>query len=112
MNHPTDIGTLPAPISRTSRLALILLAALAVVGAWLALIAWRERRLNDAVLALPPDIQEAAFRRSYEELATICSTEPKLVDHCSDEAQFVMRFPQCRSECRELARHYFPVVRK
>ena len=112
MNHPTDIGMLPASISRISRLALIFLTVMAVVGVWLAMIAWRERRLNGAVLTLPPDIQEAAFRRSYEELTTICAREPKLADHCGDEAQFVLRFPQCRSECQELARHYFPVGRK
>ncbi len=112
MNHPTDIGTLPPPMSRTSRLALLLLTMLALVGAWLAIIAWRERRLTQAVLALPPDVQEATYRRSYDELATTCTTEPSLADHCGDEAQFILRFPQCKAECRELARRYFPVVTK
>ena len=97
---------------RRSGVATMLVLALVVVGAWLASIAWRERQLTHAVRALPRAVQEATFRRSYEELATTCATEPALAEHCSDEAQFILRFPQCGSDCERLARRYFPVVRK
>ena len=103
---------LPTTASRTSRLAALLLITFAVVGGWLALIAWHERQLTRAVRSLPPDVQEATYRRSYEELATTCATQPTLADHCSDEAEFILRFPQCRSDCEQLARRYSPTVRK
>jgi hypothetical protein len=111
MSHANDISPVRA-ISTTSRLALLFLTVLAAVGVWLALIAWREHRLTRTVLALPPDVQEATYRRSFEELATTCTTEPQLAEHCSDEARFILRFPQCTSECRQLAWRFFPTVRK
>jgi hypothetical protein len=64
------------------------------------------------VRSLPQDVQEATYRRSYEELGTTCMTEPALADHCSNEAQFILRFPQCKDDCQQLARRYFPIVRK
>ncbi len=98
--------------SRLSRLMTVCLIALVLIGAWVALVAWRERRLNDAVRALPPDVQEATFRRTYEELATTCRSEPALVAHCTDEAQLILRFPQCAADCQELARRYIPLGKK
>ena len=62
--------------------------------------------------SLPADVQEATYRRTYEELATTCATEPTLADHCSDEAAFILRFPQCTSDCQQLARRYSPIARK
>lgn len=76
---------------------------LVTVGAWLGVITWRERRLTSAVHMLPRGVQEATYRRSHEELTTTCATEPQLREHCRDEAKFILRFPQCDSECRQLA---------
>jgi hypothetical protein len=109
-----DDGTRRGPrapiLSRTSRLATLFMVTMIVIIAWLAAIAWRERELTSAVRDLPADVQQATFRRSYDELATTCATQPQLADHCSNVAQFVLRFPQCGPDCQELARRYFPVV--
>lgn len=100
------------PLSRSSRLAALLASLFVLICAWLVLIALRERSATQAVRALPESVQAATYRRAYEELATACATEPGLADHCTDEAQFILRFPQCTADCQQLARRYFPVVRK
>ncbi len=106
--------TKPAPLvpPKGSRFGALILVTFIVVGGWFALIGVRERRLTDAVRALPADVQQASYRRAYEDLATVCPGQPALADHCSDEAQFILRFPQCRADCRQLARRYFPLVRR
>ncbi len=87
-------------------------AALVVIGAWLGVIAWHEHKVTSAVSALPVAVQEATFRRTYDELATTCLMQPELADHCSDDAQFILRFPQCDGACEQLARRYLPIVTK
>ena len=104
--------TAPSSVSRAARVAALLLVLIVLLGAWLALIARRERQLTRAVRSLPANVQEATYRRSYEELATTCATEPNLADHCTDEALFILRFPQCTAACQTLARRYLPVVRR
>lgn len=100
------------PASAISRLAKVFALVLVIILGWLAAIAWHERRLTDAVHSLPPDLQEATFLRAYGELTSTCTSEPRLASHCRDEAEFVLRFPQCTAECQEIARQYFPSVTK
>ena len=95
-----------------SPLARLLLAGLILLGVWLFAIAWREHRLNGAVSALPPAAQQQAYRRAYDELATTCAAQPELETHCSEEAEFIRRLPQCTDDCRTLTRRYFPVATK
>lgn len=85
---------------------------LAVLGAWIAFIGWRQHRLNSAVAAMPAAMRASEFRRAYQELSTTCATQPQLVDHCSAEAEFILRFPQCTADCARFARHFLPTGRR
>lgn len=91
------------------RLLLLLLVALA---AWLAVVAWREHRLTVAVRSLPRDVQEATYRRTYEELSAVCARESSLAEYCQRQAEFILKFPQCDAACSQLARRHFPAVWK
>ena len=106
-----DDPLLPS-LSKGSRLGALVLVTFIAAGAWFALIGLRERRLTNAVRALPPDVQAATYRRAYEDLATVCPGQPELGEHCSDEARFIVRFPQCQADCQRVARRYFPTVSK
>ena len=95
-----------------SRLAALVLSIVALASVWLLAIAWHQWQLRRAVRNLPAGVQEQTYRRAYEELATTCATQPTLADHCSDEAEFILRFPQCTSACQSLAHRYSPIGRK
>jgi hypothetical protein len=73
------------------------------------LVAHDEHRLSHAIAALPLTEQQQMYRRTYEELVTVCSAQPGLEDHCRSEAELILRFPQCDAECHTLARRFFPV---
>jgi hypothetical protein len=105
-------SALSPSVASAAKSATAVAATLVVIGAWLAVIAWHEHKLTSAVSALPVAVQEATFRRTYDELATTCLMQPELADHCSDDAQFILRFPQCDGACEQLARRYLPIVTK
>jgi hypothetical protein len=102
----------PASTIASSRSAQILLGVLVAVGVWVDLIAHDEYRLRHAIAVLPPTAQQQMYRRTYEELATVCSAQPGLEDHCRAEAELVLHFPQCGAECQTLARRFFPFATK
>ena len=99
-------------VPRESRGLQLLMMLLIALGGWIGYIGWRERRLDAAVAAMPAVVQEASYRRALEELATTCATQPQLEDHCRAEATFIMRFPQCNQDCKELARRYLAHARR
>jgi hypothetical protein len=99
-------------VAARSPVGRIPLAVLVAVGVWIGVIGWREHRLNEAVSALPQPLQEQTYRRAYDELATVCTTQRGLDAHCRDEAELILRFPQCEGECRTLARRLLPVGTK
>lgn len=96
--------------SKLPRVAVVAVVTLVVIAAWLAAIARQQRRLTAAVQALPADVQEATYRRMYDELATTCAAHPEFADHCGDVARFILRFPQCGADCATMAHRYFPTV--
>jgi hypothetical protein len=103
----------PASAVASSPAAHILLGALLAVGLWMGLIARDEFRLRHALAALPLTEQQQMYRRTYEELATVCSTQPRgLEDHCRAEAELILRLPQCDEECQTFARRFFPIGAK
>ncbi|HXU72076.1 MAG TPA: hypothetical protein VN947_22240 [Polyangia bacterium] len=87
----------------------VVVVAPLLVVLWIAAVARLEHQLNDAVAALPDAMQAQMYRRTYDELATVCSTQPGLDGHCADEAALLLRFPQCDGGCKALARRFFPV---
>lgn len=82
------------------------LAAPLLFSAWIGALALEEHRLNDALASLPAPLQAQMYHRSYDELATICASQPILADHCRDEAALLVRFPQCDADCAALARRF------
>jgi hypothetical protein len=90
----------------------ILVGSLLLVAAWTGLVAWREHRISAAVSALPFAMQEQMYRRTYDELTSVCAAQPALAAHCRDEASLIVRLPQCGDDCQTLARRYFTVATK
>ncbi len=88
-----------------------LLAAVVGTGAWLAATGWREHRLNAAVGALPLAVQQQSYARTYAELSTVCRDRPALAEHCREEAELIVRFPQCNDDCWRLARPFFAATK-
>ncbi len=109
---PAASTSAPSRTAAASGPIRLLLAAAVAVGVWMAALSVHERRLDRAITALPPTMQHEMYRRTYEELATVCSTQPGLDDHCRDEAELIVRFPQCDGACRTLARRFSPAATK
>ncbi len=112
--HPYRVPSSPPRASGRPRAVVVpslagrvLLVALLLVGVWIAVMAAHERRLTRVIHALPAPLQQEMYRRTYDELATVCSTQPGLDDHCRDEADLLLRFPQCDADCRALAQRVF-----
>lgn len=110
--EPTARPGRRAPAIARLPFARSLLAASVGVGIWGAAIGWREHRLNIAVAALPRVVQEQSYRRAYDELATVCASQPALEAHCREQAELIVRFPQCKEECWSLTRRLFPTATK
>jgi hypothetical protein len=101
-----------AAAAGASRALRILALCLLGFSGWIAVIGWREHRLNVAVAAMPVATQQAAYRRAYADLSTMCAAQPQLDEHCRAQAEFILRFPQCDAECDVLARHYISTHRR
>jgi hypothetical protein len=102
---PSAAGPVAAGAGASRPLRIFALCVLVLSG-WIAVIGWREHRLNVAVAAMPVAAQRAAYRRAYDDLSTMCAAHPQLDDHCAAQAEFILRFPQCSAECDALARRY------
>ncbi len=112
--HPPRPRAAGAVVGSThaSRALRIVALLFLVFSGWIAIIGWREHRLNAAVAAMPVATQQAAYRRVYDELSTTCATQPQLDEHCRAQAEFILRFPQCGSDCDALARHFLSHARR
>lgn len=87
--------------------ALALVAAIAGVTF---MFMFMQTRLDRELSELPPSERRALYERTLETLRTTCSQArgPELADYCRQQADFVKRFPECDSECRELAARFAP----
>lgn len=97
------------PSSRTSKSlrGLALLVGVATAG----LIAqYLHGRTNRELRDLPEADRRALYQRTLETLRTTCehASGSQLTDYCRSQADFIERFPECDSECRELARRFHP----
>lgn len=84
-------------------------ALLAIVAA--GVIAWFvHTRLNRELVDMPETERCALYERTLETLRTTCmrahGQEPTAF--CGRQADFVTRFPECDSECRDLAARFAP----
>ena len=85
------------PSLRPMGLAVLLLVL------WVATIFWRQHQVRTAIIALPSSERQAAYSRALKELQSLCKEQPDLSEHCGQEAEFALTFPQCDDECRFLA---------
>jgi hypothetical protein len=81
----------------------------AVVAA-VALVWWwgTETSETRALRALPGPDRGALYRRTLENLRTICTKTPtgSLREFCNGQAELVLKLPECDEACRALANRY------
>jgi cytochrome b pre-mRNA-processing protein 3 len=93
--------------SRAGRALLWVGGVLAVLLA-LAVAHFLQTRLDRELSDLPDSERRVLYHRTLETLRTTCRQPPgpQMAEHCRQEAEFVLRFPECDSECRELATRF------
>jgi hypothetical protein len=69
-----------------------------------------------ALRRLPPSERSMLYRHAVEELETTC-LEPaaaggRLRDHCTQQANFILGFPDCDQRCRRAATIVLPHARR
>jgi hypothetical protein len=109
---PTAHGAVPPPrrfrLDRRSlvpALAFSLVIVLALVGLWIA----NEHAKDRAIRELPDAERKALYDHTLSTLRTVCATPhwpDGLRSYCRDQAELVVRFPECDAECRALADRY------
>jgi hypothetical protein len=65
-----------------------------------------NRELSD----LPVTERQALYERTLETLRTTCVRAHgyELTEYCRKQADFITHFPECDSECRDLAARFTP----
>jgi hypothetical protein len=90
-------------------LGLGLLAALAYQLA-------QPRRGASQIRALGPAARTELFHNTRREVTTVCGSPSAetgaLHDHCVEQAQFLMLFPECDDSCQMIARSVLPHARR
>jgi len=107
-------GLPPDSTPQTARRAL--LAAIAA-GTLLALAAgyrwWSSGGEGREIRALPPAQRQSLYRRTMENLTTICDPAPgrSMREFCRAQAALALEFPECDDECRRSARRNLSLPR-
>ena len=111
LSFPAEAGIAPPPPRRWRSRLIPVFAVLAVVLFGL-FIAITQSRKQEAVRDLPPEARAQIFRQDLSELRSIClesyAARGALHDHCIEEAQFVLLFPECDPGCRATASAVLP----
>jgi hypothetical protein len=111
LSFPTEAGIAPTAPHRGRPHLIPILAALGVLLFGL-FIAIAQNRKQEAVRDLPPEARAQIFRQDLSELRSIClegyAARGALHDHCIEEAQFVLLFPECDPGCRATASAVLP----
>ncbi|MCC6214441.1 MAG: hypothetical protein IT376_06205 [Polyangiaceae bacterium] len=96
------------PTSKSSPLAW-LAAALVLVSALVAVV-FMQTRLDRELSQLPEPERRALFERARATLRSTCAqaSGPEVTKYCRQQADFIKRFPERDSECRELAARLAP----
>jgi hypothetical protein len=102
------IVTLAARLRGRAALGVIV----ALVLGWTAWIGWIEQRTTAAIASLPTAERRASYQLAVDELRGVCVREPRLIDHCREQAEFVIKFPECDDDCRGLVHRYFSEARR
>jgi len=115
LSLPAEAGIAPPAQHRWRSRLIPVLAVLAVVLFGL-VVAITQNRKQETVRDLPPEARAQIFRQSLTEVRSIClesyATRGALHDHCIEEAQFVLLFPECDPGCRATASAVLPHVHR
>jgi hypothetical protein len=108
--------TLPSPSATpTARRAFV--SALAGAGL-LACIAgywwWSSAGEGREIRALPAEQRQGLYRRTLENLKTICDPAPgrSMREFCRSQATLALQFPECDDDCRRTARRHLSLPRR
>jgi hypothetical protein len=70
----------------------------------------------DRLRALPDGVRTAAYRRALSDIAETCSRPEAengpIREHCLEQAQFLIVFPECNGDCRRLVDPILPRARR
>jgi hypothetical protein len=91
----------PQGRARLRRPASLLLVALLIIGVLLVL----ARALSSEQRALEkmdPQTRAALFQETWQGFQTLCQPQPAagLASRCQEQAQFLLKFPECNAACR------------
>jgi len=77
-----------------------------VAGTWF----WNRHLSQQELLALPSQQRHALYVHTLETLETVCSHAqgPDLSEYCREQAQFIVRFPECGANCQATCRRLAP----
>lgn len=75
----------------------------------------RSQTLSD-IRALPRVDRAGVYQRDIDDIERSCTTAASksgaLRDHCVQQANFVVLFPECDARCQDLARSILPRARR
>ena len=76
----------------------------------------QPRRGASQIRALGSEARTELFQNTRREVTTVCGAPSAqsgaLHDHCVEQAQFLMLFPECDEDCRMVARSVLPHARR
>jgi hypothetical protein len=96
-----------ASLSRWSAACWFHAAIIAILtGGILYIWIWHQHSEERAIRALPDAERKALYQRTLADLESVCARPhaSNLDDHCRDQAEFILQFPECDAACGRLAR--------
>lgn len=95
------------PLTTHLRGPKVLLVVVTLLTTLFALSWWRYTTERDAIAGLPDVERRAFYERTLQTLRTTCSTGTSgLAEHCAEQADRIVQFPECDEPCRKLAQSY------
>jgi hypothetical protein len=100
------------PLARRTLLSAIAMGGLfaLVAGHWW----WSSAGEGREIRALPAEQRQGLYKRTIEDLKTICDPAPgrSVRDFCRRQAAFALEFPECDDDCRRTARRHLSLPRQ
>lgn len=98
------------PLSTKAPRGVVWLVVVMTLLCAVALAVFVHTRLDREISQLPESERRALYERTRETLRTSCAHArgPEVTEYCREQADFIQRFPECDSECRELAARFAP----
>ncbi len=105
LKYLEDVPARPGRSSASGRFWLAASMVLIVVAGALLLWIWSQQSEKRAIQALPVAERQSLYRRTLEDLQSVCASRhaSDLDRHCERQARFILQFPECDDGCRRLA---------